>query len=149
MDSTSRPPLIWRVWLTIASVGVVAFGLVLVAAPELTRQGFSLLLYSEPDAISYFGTEPTKYIALAHAVLGSVMVGWGVALIIVVRYQFDQGTWLGWQIIAWSVAAWFVPDTIFSLWSGFWQNAILNVAFGVLFLVPLIATYKAFRGSGA
>ena len=25
-----------------------------------------------------------------------------------------------------TVAAWFIPDTTFSLWSGFWQNAVLN-----------------------
>ena len=31
----------------------------------------------------------------------------------------------GWQIIAVSVAAWFIPDTTFSLWSGSWQNAVL------------------------
>jgi hypothetical protein len=32
-----------------------------------------------------------------------------------------------------------VPDTAFSLWSGYWQNAALNAAFVALFVPPLVA----------
>ncbi len=45
------------------------------------------------------------------------------------------------------VTAWFTPDTAFSLWSGFWQNAVLNVAVATLFAVPLAATYRTFHAS--
>jgi hypothetical protein len=41
-----------------------------------------------------------------------------------------------------------VPDTAFSLGTGFWQNAVLNAVFVVLFAVPLAATYKAFGKEG-
>ena len=46
----------------------------------------------------------------------------------------------GWNLIATPVVAWFIPDTAFSLWTGFWQNAVLNAVFALLFAIPLIAT---------
>jgi hypothetical protein len=36
-----------------------------------------------------------------------------------------------------SALAWFIPDTSYSLISGFWQNAVLNLAFAMLFALPL------------
>ena len=53
----------------------------------------------------------------------------------------------GWFTITVSVLAWFIPDTAFSLWSGFWQNAVFNTVFVVLFAIPLAATYRAFPAS--
>ncbi len=44
-----------------------------------------------------------------------------------------------------SVAAWIVPDTLFSPWTGFWQNAVLNAAILLLFAIPLVATRRAFK----
>lgn len=131
------------------AVGVMVFGLVLVVAPGFARQGFSLLVYGDPQRIATFGAEAAQYIALVHAVLGAVMFGWGLALLLVVRGPFARGAREGWQIIAVSVAAWFVPDTAFSILSGFWQNAVLNFVFMVLFAVPLAATYRTFHGARA
>jgi hypothetical protein len=115
--------------------------------PDLASQGFSLLVYFDPKQLSSFGVEAVRYIALLHAVLGSVMLGWGVTLLIVIRKLYANGSRLGWQIIVVSVVVWFLPDTSFSIWSGFWQNAVLNLIFLVLFLVPLVATYRVFHDS--
>jgi len=68
------------------------------------------------------------------------MVGWGAALVYVTRTLLSKGMRIGWNLVALSVAAWFVPDTIYSVWSGFWQNAVLNAAFLALFVLPLWAT---------
>ncbi|MDO9164488.1 MAG: hypothetical protein Q7U13_00135 [Rhodoferax sp.] len=129
------------------TLGVMVFGLALVVAPGLAREGFSLLVYGDREQIATFGSLAAQYIALVHAVLGAVMFGWGIALLLVVRGLFARGTREGWQIVAVSVAAWFVPDTTFSLWSGFWQNAVLNLVFIVLFALPLAATYRGFQRS--
>ena len=32
-----------------------------------------------------------------------------------------------------------MPDTLYSLLSGFWPNAVLNAGFALLFAVPLLA----------
>lgn len=145
MGASEIPSTFWLRWLLAVTLGVMVFGLVLVLAPSLTRQGFSLLVYADTERIATFGADAVAYIALVHAVLGGVMFGWGVALLFVVRGLFARGASEGWQIVAVSVAAWFVPDTAFSLWSGFWQNALLNATFIILFAVPLAATYRVFH----
>jgi len=142
MPSSERPTSFWFQWLHTVAIGVAIFGLALVLAPRLSCEGFSLLVYADPSRIAAFGSEAVAYIALAHAVLGAVMFGWGVALLIVIRGPFRRGEREGWLIIAVSVGAWFAPDTVFSLWSGFGQNVVLNVVFAVLFAVPLAATYR-------
>ena len=141
-----KPSPLWVAWLLAASVGVVLFGVILVVAPDLVRRGFSLLLLGDSQRLGAFSEDAVSYISLAHAVLGGVMVGWGCALVLVVRGPFAAGAAIGWRIIALSVAAWFVPDTAYSLWSGFWQNAVLNLVFLIVFAVPLVATYNTQRG---
>lgn len=147
MHTSSQPALLWVRWLTLVSVAVVLFGLFLLIAPGLARQSFSLLSYNDAQRLSSFGAEAARYIGLAHAVVGAVMLGWGIALLMVVRLLYARGSRLGWQIVGASVLAWFVSDTAFSLHFGFWQNAVLNLVFLVLFLVPLLATYGLFRES--
>jgi hypothetical protein len=145
MSSDSHPSSLWINWLLAVSVGVVAFGLVLVLLPSLTRQGFSLLVYASPERIDAFGQEPVRYISLAHAVLGGVMVGWGAALFYITRTLLASGSRIAWNLVAVSVVAWFIPDTSYSLLSGYWQNALLNTVFLVLFAVPLLATRAKLR----
>jgi hypothetical protein len=145
LDISQSPSNFWIGWLTLATLGVSLFGIALVIFPDFARQGFSLLVYFDAGHLSSLGEEVINYVALLHAVLGSVMFGWGIALLIVVRKLYANGSRLGWQIVAVSVLVWFVPDTTFSLWSGFWQNALLNLSFLVLFLVPLVATFKEFH----
>jgi len=140
MNPIEPPPRFWINWLIAVTGGVVVFGLALVTAPALARHGFSLLVYSSAGAIDAFGQEPVRYISLTHAVIGGVMVGWGMALLYVTTSLLRKGSRVGWNVVALSVVAWFVPDTGYSLWSGYWQNALLNAAFFALFALPLCAT---------
>ena len=142
-----NPPqfFFWWRWLIVATIGVMLVGISMVVAPAITRQLFGLLLFSSSESLSTFGAPAVAYITLVHGVLGAVMFGWGVALLFVLLGPFRRGSREGWLTLAVSVLAWFVPDTAFSLWSGFWQNAALNVVFAVLFAVPLGATYHAFK----
>jgi len=149
MPAASRPPLLWVNWLLAVSAGVVLFGVVLVVAPGFALQSFSRLVYGDAARLGGFGSEAARYISLAHAVLGAVMVGWGTALVLVVRSLVASGSMLGWRLVAVSVLAWFIPDTAYSLWSGYWQTAVLNLVFAVLFLVPLVATHASCRERGS
>lgn len=81
----------WWYWLVVMTVGVMLFGIGMVLAPDLTHQGFSLLVYASPDHISAFGKDAVRYISLVHAVLGAVMFGWGVALLFIVLGPFRRG----------------------------------------------------------
>lgn len=141
------PSVFWLRWLRGTTVGVMLFGIIMVVAPELTRAGFAWLVYADTNRLASFGPEAVTYMTLMHAVLGSVMVGWGAALLLVVRGPFARGAREGWQMMAFSLTVWFIPDTAFSLWSGVWQNAVLNVTMATLFAVPLTATYRLFHAS--
>jgi hypothetical protein len=145
MNDTTLPARFWLHWLGAVALGVVGFGLALVVAPGLARQGFALLVYATPDGIDQFGPEAAGYASLAHAVMGSLMVGWGSAMVYAVRALLAKGLRVGWNLVALSVAAWFVPDTAYSLGSGYWQNAVLNAVFLILFAVPLWATRRSAR----
>jgi hypothetical protein len=135
-------------WLLAASAGVALFGALLVAAPALTRQGFSLLVYAAPSALDAMGDEPARYASLAHAVMGSLMIGWGTCLFLVTRELLSKGEPLGFRLVLVSLAAWFVPDTTYSILSGYWQNAVLNLASLGLFAVPLLGVHRHLRRDG-
>ena len=145
---TPRPVTFWLTLLRVVTVGVILFGLVLVVAPSLAREGFSLLVYGSGNKIGEFGNEASDYIGLSHAVMGSVMVGWGAALLLVLRGEPTARLRDKLWIFVVSLAAWFIPDTSFSLISGFWQNAVLNTVFAVLFVIPLTALLTSQEGTG-
>ena len=110
------PPRFLVQWLIGASALVAVFGGLLVIAPVAARQGFSQLIYGNLTVIDSFGTEAAHYIALAHAVIGSVMVGWGIAMVLITRHLIAVGSRLGWRML----------------------NAVLNTEFAALFLIPLV-----------
>lgn len=134
----------WR-WLVAATIGVMLFGISLVLFPSLARQGFSLMVFATPDFVDSFQQEAVNYITLTHGVMGAVMFGWGVGMMFTLFSQFRTGERTGWLAIAVALTAWYLPDTAISLWTGFWQNAVLNTVFILLFAIPLAATYKTFR----
>lgn len=145
MTEHPTPSGFWIRWLLAAALGVMVFGLVLVLAPGAARQGFALLLYGAPSGIDAFGAEPVRYVGLAHAVIGGVMVGWGAALFLAVRNWLARGDRAAWQLVALSLAAWYVPDTVYSLRSGYTPNALLNTGFLLLFALPLWGTRAVLR----
>jgi hypothetical protein len=146
IDSRTAAPIpgFWYRWLQGVTGGTILFGLAMAALPETTRQGFSLMVYGEAGALAAFGPGVQPYLRLAHAVMGSVMVGWGLALWLTLRGPFRRGERHGRDVFAISLIGWFVPDTAVSLWTGLWPNAVLNLVFGLAFAVPLIATRACF-----
>jgi hypothetical protein len=144
MNTKSNFIFWWR-WLVGVDIGVILFGLTLVLFPSLARQAFSLMVFSEPSVIETFPPDAVNYITLSHGVMGSVMFGWGVAMMFTLFGQFREGVRMGWLNLALSIGLWYLPDTYLSLQTGFWQNAILNTVFAILFAIPLGATYRSFR----
>lgn len=150
MKTRPKVPVFWFRWLLVVIVGVMLFGISMILSPELILQFFSLLVYAAADGIErQFGTAAVAYITLIHGVLGAVMLGWAVSLLLVLLGPFQRGIREGWVILSVSVTVWFVPDTLFSLWTGFWQNAVLNLVFALLFAIPLVATHGLFKKDSA
>ncbi|MBA4314736.1 MAG: hypothetical protein C0422_05325 [Alcaligenaceae bacterium] len=77
--------------------------------------------------------------------MGSVLVGWGALIFMLVRKLNIGDAKQTCNMIAISVLLWYVPDTAFSLYSGFWQNAVLNSGFSVLYAIPLMALRKYYK----
>lgn len=104
--------------------------------PGVGASAFSLLVYQDTSYPADFSEEAVSYIRLTNAVLGSVMAGWFIMMIGVVRrISFDPSLW---RVIAVGLAVWFVPDTIYSVASGYWQNAVLNTLLLAALAPPLV-----------
>lgn len=129
----------WR-WLQATCLVVQAFGAFMVLSPSGTNGLFGFLVLGDAGAISQFNERAVDYVGLLHAILGSVLVGWGVALLLVVRQFHMRHPEQVCRLVLLSLLFWVVPDTAYSLWSGFWQNAVLNTSFIALFAPPLIAS---------
>jgi hypothetical protein len=146
MESRFR---LWTGWLAAIGVAAIAFGLSTVLIPGLVARLFGGLFLSDPGGIAALGNEAAGYIGFVTAVMGAVMAGWGAAILCVLALRFRPGNSDAWWLIAISVLVWFVPDTAYSLWAGFWQNAVLNLGALLLFAVPLGATFRAAHARSA
>lgn len=132
----------WRIVLILVALGAGLAGATMAVAPDLTRRGFSLLVFAASDHIDQFGEPAAAYISLAHGVLGAVMAGWATALLFLLAGRSDGGRRRAWWAVAASVAVWFALDTALSLRLGFLSNAALNVGLALAFAIPLAATWR-------
>jgi hypothetical protein len=140
----------WRRWLVVATCAVMALGAAMVVLPQPVQQFFNLVLSGTAAPPSFLGPDAVHYVTFVYAVLGAVMFGWGALLLMVLRGPFRRGDRDAWWMVAVSVALWFVPDTVYSLWSGYWQNAVLNLGFGVAFGAGLVGAVGVWsRGTDA
>jgi uncharacterized membrane protein YhaH (DUF805 family) len=129
-------------WCLVASCGImITFGLGMVFAPALMHQFFDQVLFASSSAQTNFDPAANAYIFFSYGILGALLIAWMVPLlsILVGPFQHKQG-W-AWLAIASSVGIWFAIDSSISIGSGFWQNAVSNVGFLILFAIPLAATY--------
>jgi hypothetical protein len=127
--------------LTVALVGTVVFGLLMVLATGLIHQGFGLLMFNDAQRILSFAPEALGYVDLITGVLGAVMAGWAVGLLALVRWVWRDAPLACWRVTALSLGSWFAIDTAFSLSVGAWQNAVLNLTFGALYALALWLAY--------
>jgi hypothetical protein len=141
--SMKNKSVFWLWWLIIVTFSVLLLGISMVLLPDPTQKLFNLLILGSIEGNPTFNEAAITYIKLVYAVLGALMFGWGMLLLYILLGSFRRGEAEGWRMMTLSVTAWFIPDTGYSLWSGFWQNAVLNLGFAIAFAIPLIATYKA------
>ncbi|PKN68673.1 MAG: hypothetical protein CVU54_13650 [Deltaproteobacteria bacterium HGW-Deltaproteobacteria-12] len=127
------------IWLQVACVIAVATGLVSAAASFPATAGpwlflFDLLKWPIDGNPSQFDL-PTRAV---NAVLGGVMVGWGILMFLLVRNFLNNDFALVRRLILISIVAWFVVDSTGSFLAELPGNVLLNVSFLFLFLPPLL-----------
>jgi hypothetical protein len=125
----------------VVTIGVSVLSITMVIAPNISRQLFSLALYSSAKSIDSFDAPAIAYINLVHAILGALMLSWGIVLFMLASRSFHDNSRESWRVMMIALLAWFIPDSAFSLWSGFWQNAALNLVVALLIAIPLAKTY--------
>ena len=135
----------WYTWLLIASWLIIFFGLYLVAFTRTSL--FSPLdsLISRSFEIPNDLTAPPKLLVWLCGVLGATMIGWGIFVWFIVNGPLLRKERWAWFAMTIGMIAWFIPDTLISVICGANFNAVLNVMFLLLFLVPLIFIYKDFK----
>jgi len=107
--------------------------------------------YFIPQALEPFFTEITgtdlstltqsevAFHNLLSGVIGGTMFGWGI-MIALLSYKLlkTPSDWI-WSVVALSLAAWYILDTLASALAGSSLNVLLNTGILILALPPLIA----------
>jgi len=107
--------------------------------------------YFIPQALEPFFTEITGtdlnslaqneivFHNLLSGVIGGTMFGWGI-MIALLSYRLlkSPSDWI-WSVVALSLAAWYILDTLASALAGSTLNVLLNTGILLLALPPLIA----------
>lgn len=76
---------------------------------------------------------------LLNAILGGILVGFGVMIWLVAERVLRTDPALGRGLILVPLLCWFTTDSLGSILAGAWFNAVINVAILVSFLIPLLA----------
>lgn len=134
--------------LKFASAIVIAFGVMcLLAVFSATRLPLTLTA----DIIFWPPGNPADIIFAPEAmllsiILGGVMIGWGAMFWMITTQLLPKNPPLAKSIMLKSILIWFVFDTLGSLFGPAPMNALFNILFLVIFLVPLLqikSTQKA------
>lgn len=125
------------IWLKFASWALIIFGLVsaISAHPSLnflTRPLIQMALWPFADASSALSMEGR----LIWAIAGGISIGWGVMTLQLTTKLLHKETEIVRSIILTSAIVWFICDGGASILSGAAFNAVLNIGFLALFLIP-------------
>ena len=117
---------------------VIGFGLLtaLAAWPPLNLPTLWLidLMFLPFDGQQNLNAPETRVLS---AILGGILVGFGVLQWLVVTKLFAREPALARQMMLTSMGVWFVVDCTASVIAGAPFNAVMNVPFLLLFVVPL------------
>ncbi|MEM7180043.1 MAG: hypothetical protein AAF518_03965 [Spirochaetota bacterium] len=126
-------------WLQIDCILTILVGLTSFAASRPTGMQPWVLLF---DLLAWpLDGNPAGFTRIGfalNAVLGGVMVGWGVTMFLLARWVLPNGNEPVRKGILVGILAWYVVDSTGSFVAGLPGNVVLNTLFLLLFLPPLI-----------
>ena len=134
----AEPRLAAQTWLKCASALVIGFGAIVALAAHPSAAGiasfFADLLFWPVDGQPTIAAPEARLLA---AIGGGVMVGWGVLLWLLATRLYPRDADLARTMIAVSIGSWWTIDSLGSVIAGAPLNAVLNLAFVAIFLLPL------------
>lgn len=148
MSRRADIPVIWWGWLVTAFGLTALMTLGYVLFPDaMMRQMLISTFLGSPDALAAHGEDVMRFIGLLSGISSAVSLAWFALLTFVVLGPFRRGERWAWMAVTTSVVIWFVVDSGRSIASGFPSNAMFNVAWLVMYGVPLVATYRRFTAA--
>ncbi len=126
-------------WMTGWCGAVGLFGIVLVGGGFEATSDPVRILFNFLNGSGELDLNP--YLRFSLALLGAGTIGWSLTLMAIIRVanqlekQVSQSIWMG---ITASVVIWYEIDSILSIATGFWLNAVSNTIFSATFLIPVI-----------
>ncbi len=126
------------VWIKGASAVTIGFGVAIVLGAHPATAGAvqflaDMMLWPIDGAQSVTAPE----VRLLNAVLGGVMVGWGLVYWLIATRLMPRDPALARSIILVSIGTWFVVDSVASVVAGAPMNAFFNLGFLGAFCLPL------------
>jgi len=130
----------WNSWTmcwcgTLGLFGIILAGGALPATDGLAQLYFHLM--NHPEEIDF-----TPHLRVSLAVLGGVCVGWSMTLFA----TFQAANALSgtaaiptWRLLSAGLVSWYVLDSVLSIATGFWLNAVVNTIFFVALLSPIVS----------
>ncbi len=127
-----------KVWLQASSLIVAGFGLLtaLAALPATSAPTMLLadIIFWPPDGAQTLAAPEAR---LLSAIGGGVLAGWGFMMWLLVRKLLVREPAAVKAVILGGMIAWYAIDSTFSVLAGAPFNAVLNIPFLLLFLLPL------------
>jgi len=113
-------------------------GLLMVTAP-VTGLGGLTEMFLDLAHQPYEGAQPItgKSAHLLNAILGGILVGFGVMIWVVAEHVLRKDFVLGRRLILIPLLCWFITDSLGSVFAGAWFNVVINAAILGLFLTGL------------
>lgn len=142
---TPRIPALWWGWLVAAFVLTALTAIGYILYPHAALQTASSALLGSEHALGSASDAVLRFIKWMSGVSAAVSLAWMVTLVLIVVGPFRRGELWAWQAITASVVLWFLVDSARSIEIGFSQNAMLNLVWLLMYVVPLIATYRRFH----
>ena len=129
---------------TLAFVLLIGPGLLMVTAP-VTGLGSLTEMFLDLAHHPYEGAQPImgKSAHLFNAILGGILVGFGTMIWVVAEHVLRKDFALGRKLIIIPLIRWFVTDSLGSLLTGAWFNAVLNAGIFGSFMFALFFGKRA------
>ena len=113
-------------------------GLLMITAPA-TGLGSLTEMFLDLAHQPYEGSQPItgKSAHLLNAILGGILVGFGVMIWVVAEHVLRKDFALGQRLIFIPLMCWFITDSLGSILSGAWFNGVLNAGIFGAFVTAL------------
>lgn len=133
------------VWLKCAAAALLIIpGVMMVLAP-ITPFSAAVDMFLDLAFQPFDGAEQVAGTTalLLNAILGGVLVGFGVMIWMVAEHVYRRDMKLGRTLLLAPILSWFICDSAGSVLAGAWFNGILNVGILAFLTLPILLPSKS------